>query len=193
MIYFLIALVVILIFWIISIYNFFVSSKTRIKAAVQEIGNQLKRQASLIPNLESSAKGYLKHEKGIFKDLTEARKTIDKAVKSGDVQKMADAGSKLAEVLPKLQIVVESNPEIKGAGVVTKLMDELRDTADKVMYSRRLVIDLTADYNVKRVRIPSSIVANVFKFDELPGLITPEKGEHVTVSPKETKTPKVKL
>ena len=114
-------------------------------------------------------------------------------MKSGDVQKMADAGSKLAEVLPKLQIVVESNPEIKGAGVVTKLMDELRDTADKVMYSRRLVIDLTADYNVKRVRIPSSIVANVFKFDELPGLITPEKGEHVTVSPKETKTPKVKL
>ena len=55
----------ILVVWIISNYNFFASSKARIKAAVQEIGNQLKRQADLIPNLEESTKGYLKHEKGI--------------------------------------------------------------------------------------------------------------------------------
>jgi LemA protein len=191
--YLLIAVLVVLVFWVLSTYNFFVSSKTRIKAAVQEIGNQLKRQADLIPNLESSAKGYLKHEKGIFKDLTAARKAVKSAVKSGNVQKMADAGSKLAEVLPKIQVVVESNPEIKGASVVTKLMDELRDTSDKVMYARRLVIDLTADYNVKRVRVPSNIIANLFKFEELPGLITPEKGEHVSVSSKDIKTPKVKL
>jgi LemA protein len=191
--YLLIAVLVVLVFWVLSTYNFFVSSKTRIKAAVQEIGNQLKRQADLIPNLESSAKGYLKHEKGIFEDLTAARKAVKSAVKSGDVQKMADAGSKLAEVLPKIQVVVESNPEIKGASVVTKLMDELRDTSDKVMYARRLVIDLTADYNVKRVRVPSNIIANLFKFEELPGLITPEKGEHVSVSSKDIKTPKVKL
>jgi len=193
MIYFLIAVVAVLLVWVISTYNFFVSTKARIKAAVQEIGNQLKRQADLIPNLESSAKGYLEHEKGIFKDLTSARKAIDSAVRSGDVQKMADAGSKLARVLPKLQIVVESNPEIKGAEVVTKLMDELRDTADKIMYSRRLVIDLTADFNIRRVRFPSSIIANLFSFAELPGLITPESGEHLVVSAKETKTPKVKL
>ena len=186
-------LVVIIGLWVISSYNFFVSSKARIKAAVQEIGNQLKRQASLIPNLESGAKGYLKHEKGIFKELTSARKAIDTAVKSKNVNKMARAGSKLADILPKIQILVESNPEIKGSKVVAKLMDELRDTADKVMYSRRLVIDLTADFNVKRVKIPTSIVANVFKFTELPGLITPEKGEHVEVSDKDTKTPKVKL
>lgn len=193
MTYILIGIAVILVFWVISTYNFFVSAKTRVKAAVQEIGNQLKRQADLIPNLESSVKGYLKHEKGIFKDLTSARKAIDSAVKSGDVQKMADAGSQFSQILPKLQILVESNPEIKGSGVVTKLMDELRDTSDKVMYARRLVIDLTADFNVKRVRVPSNIVANLLKFDELPGLITPEKGEHTSVSSKDVKTPKVKL
>lgn len=179
--------------WFITTYNFFVSSKARIKAAVQEIGNQLKRQASLIPNLESSAKGFLKHEKGIFKELTSARKAIDSAVKSGDVNKMASAGGKLADILPKIQILVESNPEIKGSKVVTKLMDELRDTADKVMYSRRLVIDLTADYNVKRVTVPTNIVANILKLEELKGLITPQKGEHVEVTVKETKSPKVNL
>lgn len=193
MIYIILALVAIIVLWTVSVYNFFVSSKARIKAAVQEIGNQLKRQADLIPNLESSAKGYLKHEKGIFKQLTDARKAINKAVDSGDVQKMADAGSKLASVLPSLQVVVEDNPELKASEVVTKLMNELRDTADKVMYSRRLVIDLTADFNVKRVAFPSSIVASTFGFKEMPGLITPESGEHMEVAKKETKTPKVDL
>ncbi len=179
--------------WVIATYNFFVSSKARIKAAVQEIGNQLKRQADLIPNLETSTKAYLKHEKGIFKELASARKAIASAVKSGDVQKMADAGSQLASILPSIRIAVEDNPELKADNVVTKLMDELRDTADKVMYSRRLVIDLTADYNVRRVKMPSAIVANMLKFAELPGLITPEKGEHTEVAAADLKAPKVKL
>lgn len=177
--------------WIISLYNFFVTSKTRIKASIQEIGNQLKRQADLIPNLESSVKGYLSHEKGIFDELTSARKAISLASKSGDINKMADAGKMLSDVLPKIQVVVESNPEIKGSEVVKDLMDELRDTSDKVMYARRLLIDLTADFNVKRVTFPSSLVANLFKITEEEGLKTSVKGEHLEVSESDTKTPKV--
>lgn len=184
---------VVVIGWIAMTYNFFVSSKARIKAAIQEIGNQLKRQADLIPNLESSVKGYMKQEKGIFKDLTDARKEVSAAVASGDLQKMSDAGSKVASILPSLKVAVEDNPELKSSEVVSKLMDELRDTADKVMYARRLVIDLTADFNVKRVTIPSSIVASMFKFAEQPGLITPESGEHMEVSATEMKSPKVDL
>jgi len=184
---------VLIVVWIISTYNFFVSSKARIKAAVQEIGNQLKRQADLIPNLESSVKGYMKQEKGIFKMLSDARKHVTAAAESGNIQKMADAGSELARLLPRLQIAVEDNPEIKSDSVVGKLMDELRDTSDKVMYARRLVIDLTADYNVRRATFPTNVVANMFKFEEQKGLITPESGEHVEVSASETKTPKVNL
>lgn len=185
--------VAIIVVYLVSTYNFFVSSKARIKASVQEIGNQLKRQADLIPNLETSAKSYLAHEKKIYESLTDARKSISSAVKSGDLQAMADAGSKLAEVLPKIQVVVESNPELKANEVVVKLMDELRDTSDKIMYARRLVIDLTADFNVKRVAFPSNVVANMFKFEEQPGLITPDEGEHTKVSSNDLKTPKISL
>ena len=192
MIYVIIVLAV-LVLWVISTYNFFVSSKARIKASVQEIGNQLKRQSGLIPNLEESVKGYLKHEKGIFESLTEARKLVAAAAKSGDLNKMADAGEAFAKVLPKLQVVVEDNPELKGNEVVANLMDELRDTADKVMYSRRLLIDLTADFNVRRVSFPSSLVANIFKVSEQPGLITPEHGGHMEVSESDLNTPKVKI
>jgi len=187
-----IALVVVGI-WVVSNYNFFVSSKARIKASIQEIGNQLKRQVELIPNLESSVKGYLKHEKTIFKELTDARKQVTDAAKSGNVQKMADAGEAFSKVLPKIQVVVESNPEIKGAEVVTNLMGELRDTSDKVMYARRLLIDLSADYNVRRVSFPSNLVASMFKFEEMKGLETDSNGDFLKVSESDKKAPKVDL
>jgi len=193
MIYVLLAIVVVLAMWLISTYNFFVSTKTRIRAAIQEIGNQLKRQSELIPNLEASAKGYLSHEKGIFEDLTNARMSVTAAVKSGNLAKMAEAGKMLNDVLPRLQVVVESNPEIKGSEVVKDLMSELRDTSDKVMYSRRLLIDLTADYNVKLVSFPSSVIAGMFHFEALKGLETPNSGDSLEVSEDEMKTPKVNL
>ncbi|MEK7526749.1 MAG: LemA family protein [Patescibacteria group bacterium] len=193
MILIIVGIVVVLLLWVVSIYNFFVASKARVRAAIQEIGNQLKRQADLIPNLESSVKGFLKHEKGIIEELANARKAIIAAADSGNLQKMADAGTKLSNVLPSLRVAVEDNPEIKGNEVVLNLMNELRDTSDKVMYARRLVIDLTADYNVKRVSFPASLIASIFNFAELPGLITAESGEHVQVSQAELKTPKVNI
>ena len=191
--YILLTIVAVLVLWIICLYNFFVSSKTRVGAAIQEIGNQLKRQVDLIPNLEESVKGYLKHEKGIFDELTSARKSVVAASKSGNLKKMADAGKQLSDVLPKIQVVVESNPEIKGSEVIKNLMEELRDTSDKVMYARRLLIDLTVDYNVKRVTFPSKLVADMFHFEVLKGLETPGSGEFTKVSESETKTPKIDL
>lgn len=183
-IYLIIGLIVIVGIYLVSTYNFFVSSKTRVGAAIQEIGNQLKRQAELIPNLENSVKGYLSHEKGILEMLSDARKMISKG---------QDASKKISELLPKLQVVVESNPQLKGADVVTNLMDELRDTSDKIMYARRLFIDLTADYNVKRVTFPSNIIADMFHFEELKGLETSGSGDFLKVSDSDMKTPKVNL
>lgn len=192
-IYILIGLAVVIVLWIISTYNFFVSTKTRVGAAIQEIGNQLKRQAELIPNLEASVKGYIKHEKSIFEMLTMARKQISGAIKSGDINKMSAASTAISDVLPKLTIAVEDNPEIKSDTVVSNLMGELRDTSDKVMYARRLFIDLTADYNVKRATFPSNLVANMFNFASLKGLETQEDGDFTKVTDSETKTPKVSI
>lgn len=178
-------IIVIVIFgYIISVYNGFAAIKARIRASIQEIGNQLKRQSDLIPNLEESAKGYLKHEKDILKMLADARKMVA----SGQ-----DASQKVSELLPKLQVVVESNPELKGADIVTGLMNELRDTSDKVMYARRTLIDLTADYNVRLTVFPSNLVAKVFGFTPEAGLSTPTSGDFLQVTDSETQTPKVSL
>lgn len=186
-------LIVALVVYVLTTYNSFATTKTRVAASIQEIGNQLKRQADLIPNLEASAKAYLKHEKDIFDKLTSARKAVQEAVKSSDPSKASAASEKIQTLLGGLQVIVESNPQLKGADVIQGLMDELRDTSDKVMYSRRTLIDLTADYNTMIVTFPSNLVANAFGFKKESGLSTPEDGSHLEVSSQELKSPKVKI
>lgn len=189
----LVGIIAVVVIYAIAIYNQFQTIKTRIAASIQEIGNQLKRQADLIPNLESSVKAYLKHEKDIFEKLTEARKAISSAVKEGVPQKMVDAAAKLQELIPKLTILVEDNPQLRAQEPVKKLMDELRDTADKVMYARRTLIDLTADFNRMLVTVPSNIIGSMFGFTKQEGLKTPMEGEHLEVKAEEMKSPRVKL
>lgn len=184
---------VVIALYVMNLYNWFQTAKTRIIASIQDIGNQLKRQASLIPNLENSAKGYLKHEKGIYEDITSARKLVDKASGSSDMAKIEKASDAISNLVPRLQVMVESNPEIKGSEVVTRLMDELRDTSDKLMYARRVVIDLSADFNTKVVTFPSNLVAMLFGFKMQKGLATPMEGSHLSVSEDETKDTKVSL
>lgn len=190
--YFIIALVIIAVY-VLSFYNRLKTLLVRIKASIQEIGNQLKRQANLIPNLVESVKGYMKHEKGIFDELAKVRQSVAEAASSGNVKKIDQSQDLVNKVLGSLKVIVESNPEIKASNLVSNLMDELRDTADKLMYSRRTLIDLTADYNTSIETIPGIWLAPLFGFKSEKGLSTPEKGEHLEVSSEETKNPKINL
>lgn len=179
--------------YVMGVYNSLQTLKTRIVASIQEIGNQLKRQMSLIPNLEASVKGYMKQEKDIFKMLTDARKSVQTAEESGTMTNIDKAVNDLQNVMGRLNILVESNPEIKSDATVTQFMNELRDTADKLMYSRRTLIDLSQAYNQKLVVFPSNLVANLFGFKPEAGLATSTTGSHVEVSSSEMEDVKVNL
>jgi LemA protein len=188
----LIILAVIALF-VIGFFNTLKTLEVRIRASIQEIGNQLKRQAELIPNLAESVKGFMKQEKGIFADLTSARKMVDDAVSSGSTAKIDEAQQLISKSLSSLRVIVESNPEIKSATLVGNLMNELRDTSDKVMYSRRTLIDLTADFNTKISTIPGIWIAPLLGFKPQEGISTPVSGEHLSVSQSETTAPKINL
>lgn len=177
-------IVIAIVAYLVSLYNWFAQTKVRIQASIQEIGNQLKRQSELIPNLETSVKAYLKHEKDILKLLSDARKQVETG---------QDASATISQILPKIQAVMESNPQLKGADVIQNLMGELRDTSDKVMYSRRSLIDLSADFNAKLVAFPANLVANAFGFKPERGLESPTSGSHLVVSSTDTQTPKISL
>ena len=189
----LLIVVVLLLLYVVGLYNSLQTMKTRIVASIQEIGNQLKRQASLIPNLESSVKAYLKQEKDIFKMLTDARKSVQAAEGSTDMNKVDKAVQDLQSVLGRLNVLVESNPEIKSNETVQQFMRELTDTADKLMYARRTLIDLSQQYNQRIVTFPGNIIAGIMGFQPEKGLSTPTSGEHVEVKDEEMKDVKVSL
>ena len=189
----LIALLVVAALYVMGVYNSLHTIKTQIKASIQEIGNQLKRQAGLIPNLEVAVKGQLKHEQGIYQMLTDARKSVAKADSSGSPKDIEQAVANIQNLLPQIQVVVESNPELKANETITKFMDELTDTADKLTYARRSVIDLSQTFNEKLVVFPSNLIAQIFGFKEEQGLDTKMTGEHVSVSDSDMKSPKVNL
>lgn len=189
----LILLLVVAAFYVAFVYNSLNTLKTQITASIQEIGNQLKRQASLIPNLQASVKGYMSQEKSIFKMLTDARKSITQAEDSGQMEDINQAIDKVQGLMPQLRVVLESNPEIKSDQAVIKFMNELSDTADKLTYARRSLIDLSQAFNQKLVIFPSNIVANIFGFKKEKGLETASSGDHVSVTDEDMKMPKVDL
>jgi len=191
----LVALAAVVILWLLSTYNKFVALKTQIEASIQEIGNQLKRQADSIPNLVESVKGYMKHETAIFDKLTDARKMIMEVVskQGNNPQALVDASTQLQQAMAPIRAVFESNPQLQAVGPTSKLMDELRDTADKTMYARRTLIDLSADYNMMVVQMPSNIVAMLFNFTKQAGLKVADMEAATSVTADETKSPKVKL
>ncbi|HWS48873.1 MAG TPA: LemA family protein [Candidatus Methanoperedens sp.] len=182
-----------IILYLVFFYNGLKTTEVHINASIQEIGNQLKRQSQLIPNLIESVKGYMSHEKGIFKDLTDARKMIDNAVKSQDPKAIDAAQSLLTKTMGSIKVIAESNPQIMASNLVGNMMEELRDTADKIMYARRTFIDLSADFNVKISTIPGVWLAPLFGFKQKTGLDTVDSKNITSVSEAETKNPEVKL
>jgi LemA protein len=135
----------------------------------------------------------MKHEKRIFDDLTAARKSITEAVAGKDGKKIDDAQNLINKALSALRVIVESNPQIQASTLVADLMNELRDTADKVMYARRTLIDLTADYNTYIATIPGIWLAPLFGFSSQKGLVTPVDSDQLQVSKDEMQNPKVNL
>ena len=188
-----IVVLVVIVLYLVFFFNGLKTIEVQISASIQEIGNQLKRQSQLIPNLIESVKGYMTHEKGIFEDLTSARKMIDQAISSQDPKSIDAAQALLTKTMGSIKVIAESNPEIQASTLVGNMMEELRDTADKIMYARRTFIDLSADFNVKITTIPGVWLAPLFGFQKKAGLETPDSKDITSVSEAETKNPEVKL
>jgi LemA protein len=182
MVWILLVIIVGVVLYAISIFNSLNTLKVRIGASIQEIGNQLKRQVQLFNDINNEVQAAMGQETKIFQMLTDARKTINEAVGSGNAQKMSDASDKVTQLLPQLKVIVESNPQMQSMGVISRAMDESRDTSDKCMYARRTLIDLSADYNNMLVVFPSNIIAGAMGFKPEAGLKMADAGNVTEVS-----------
>lgn len=156
-----IGVIVLIIVYLVATYNSLVVFKTRIEEAFSEIDVQLKRRADLIPNLVETVKGYAKHEKTVFSDVTKARSALLSAKTMSD---KADANNQITTALKSLFAVAEAYPELKASENFRELQRQLEDTEDKVAYSRQFYNSNVMDYNAKIQMFPSSLIANSFGF-----------------------------
>ena len=167
-----VVLAVVLIAWIVGLYNGLVVLKNRFKNAFAQIDVQLRRRYDLIPNLVETAKGYLKHERETLTAVIEARNQAAGAAKAlaaapGDpaaVKAFSAAESGLAGVLSRLMVVVERYPDLKADKQMARVMEELTSTENRIAFARQAYNDSVTEYNTKREIFPSSIVAGIFNF-----------------------------
>jgi len=157
----LIGAAVLLVLYLIGTYNGLVTVKTRIQEALSGIDVQLKRRADLIPNLVETVKGYAKHEKTVFENVTKARSSL---MSAGSLQEKAEANNQLSGALKSLFAVAEAYPELKASTNFQDLQRQLEDTEDKVAYSRQFYNSNVLDYNTRILLFPSSIIAGMFGF-----------------------------
>lgn len=150
-----------IVFYFIGVYNNLVVLKTRIQEALSGIDVQLKRRADLIPNLVETVKGYAKHEKEVFENVTKARSAL---MSAESVQEKAEADNMLTGALKSLFAVAEAYPELKANTNFEELQRQLEDTEDKIAYSRQFYNSNVLDYNTKIAMFPSNIVAGMFGF-----------------------------
>ncbi|HHX80499.1 MAG TPA: LemA family protein [Acholeplasmataceae bacterium] len=157
-------LVVILVAWVISAYNALVRLRNKVRNGWSQIDVQLKRRFDLIPNLAETVRGYAEMEKGIFEEFARARGLYAQASRTGNIEGMAEANNTLAGTLSRLLVVQERYPELKANTNFQEMMKQLRDTEDKISFSRQFYNDTVLAYNDKTELFPTNIVAGMFKF-----------------------------
>ena len=157
------AVVAILGIFVWATYNSLVTLRLRVDEAWSDITVQLKRRLDLIPNLIETVKGYAKHERGVFKEVTEARANV---LSAKGVQETAAAENQFEGALKSLFAVAESYPDLKASQNFVELQQELVDTEDKIQAARRFYNNGVRELNTKIQMVPQNAVAALFRFKE---------------------------
>jgi len=156
-------IVVVVALWLIAVYNGLISLKNRTKEAWSDIDVQLKRRYDLIPNLVEAVKGYAKHEKSVFTDVTKARTAAMEAKSFADKAARENA---LSETLKSLFAVAENYPELKASTNFLQLQGTLTDTEDKIETSRRFYNANVRDFNTKTQVFPNNLFVKSLGFKD---------------------------
>ena len=154
-------IVVVLVLFVIGIYNGLVQARQKVKNAWSQIDVQLQRRFDLIPNLVETVKGYMEHESEVLTKVAELRTSW---ANSNSVKEKAELDNQLSETLKTIMALSENYPDLKANQNFAQLQQELQNTEDKISFSRQFYNDTTTMYNTKLAVVPSNIIASMFGF-----------------------------
>lgn len=161
MVWIILIVVLLIALFIVSIYNNLVKLRQRVRNAFSQIDVLLQRRFDLIPNLVSTVNGYMNHEEGTLTKIAELRTSW---ANSKTVAEKAELDNQLSGALKTIMAVSENYPDLKANTNFIELQEELKNTEDKLAFSRQFYNDTVTMYNTKLEVIPSNIVASLFGF-----------------------------
>lgn len=153
--------IVVIIIAIISMYNDLVKSRVKVDNAWSQIDIQLQRRFDLIPNFVETVKGYMNHESETFEKIAALRTSWANAT---SVKDKAEIDNQISGTLKTIMAVSENYPELKANQNFLQLSEELRNTENKISFSRQFYNDTVTRYNTKIQTVPTNILAGMFNF-----------------------------
>jgi len=186
------ALVAIVVFYTIGIYNRLVSLRNRFQNAFAQIEVQLKRRYDLIPNLVETARAYMSHERDTLEAVIAARNAAANglaaaAADPANPAAIADLAGKegaLGAALGRLNVVMEAYPDLKANQNMMQLSEELTSTENKVAFARQSFNDQVMAYNTYRQSFPPVAVAGLFGHGHDASLLEFEDSAEIQAAPK---------
>ncbi|WP_447556311.1 LemA family protein [Vreelandella sp. EE22] len=162
-----VAVIAIVAFYVIGVYNKLVSLRNRFQNGFAQIEVQLKRRHDLIPNLVETAKGYLSHERETLEAVIQARNSAASGLQAaaaspGSKKAMAELGGAegaLTQAMGRLNVVMEAYPDLKASQNMQQLSEELTSTENKVAFARQSFNDAVMQYNTYRQSFPPVAIA----------------------------------
>ncbi|MEM4137263.1 MAG: LemA family protein [Candidatus Anstonellaceae archaeon] len=158
---FLLVVLVIVVIIYILLYNNLVNLRARVDNAWAQIDVQLKKRYDLVPNLVETVKGYAKHEKQIFENVTQARAA---ALSATNLKEKAKAESQLSAALKSIFAVAENYPQLRASENFRLLQEQLEGIESKIAYTRQFYNDAVLQYNTTIQQVPYNIVASFHNF-----------------------------
>ncbi len=146
---------------LIAMYNGLVVARQKVKNAWSQIDVQLQRRFDLIPNFVESVKGYMEHEKETLEKVTGLRNSWANA---NTIEEKADLNNQLSNTLKTIMAVSENYPDLKANQNFLDLQEELRNTENKISFSRQFYNDTVTMYNTKLEVFPTNLIASMFGF-----------------------------
>lgn len=177
-----IGIIIILIIWVIALYNGLVRSKIKVDNSWSDIRVFLKKRFDLIPNLVNTVKGYATHERETFEQVTQAR-VAAASVPANDVKGQAEANQQLNGALGRLFAVAENYPELKASTNFLELQTALQNIEGDLGNARRYYNATVRDYNTAIQTFPAVMIAGSMGFTrrEFFELENPQEAQNVEV------------
>lgn len=154
-------IVVVILMYLVALYNRLVTFRNRVDNAWAQVEVQLKRRYDLIPNLVETVKGYAAHEKDVFETVAQARQA---AIAAQGPQEKGPAENALTQALRQLFAVAEAYPVLRASENFQSLQGELTETENKIAYARQFYNDTVYRYNTTIEKFPALLFARAFGF-----------------------------